>query len=324
MKKALILVACLFMCTIFLAGCGKQKIRVVIGSTSVTGDTFQNADLITRAISEELNADIKVDPVGSGEVFKELAKGKKDGSTIAFFHDYTYLGNLYGSYNENWLDKFEVGPAVSINSGTCLAVMENNKFGITDWDSLVEAAKTEKIVIGIQDGSVSNFISEGMKNYLVNSEGVPAENIVFNPLGGMSSQREALWAGTIDVFNGSYSTDFESTREAGNTDEKTMMKIIALTGKEQLKGVDIPTLGDLTDGKLYFDKEFFFITQKGTDEKFMKELEEAVKNALENNKEYIESLSKNYFKSNFKTFEESGSYFKDKMESARSIIESNK
>lgn len=322
MKKKLILITVLIVSVMMLSGCGKQKVRLLVGSTSVTGDTYQNADLIARAIAEEMNVDIKVDPVGSSDVFKELEKGDTDGSTIAFFHDYAYLGYLYGAYDTNWIEKYQVGPTVSINAGTLIAVKEDNKFGITDWDSLVEAAKTNKLVMGIQEGSVSHFISEGIKNYLVKNEGVPAENIEFNPLGSSQTHREALWAGTIDVLTaGSYATDSQNTRAAGNTDEKTMETLIAVTGDKPLEGLDVPALGELTGGKLSFDKEFFFMTKKGTDEEFMKKLETAVKNALENNQGYKKNLSTLYFKPDFRPLDESITHFDEKMAEAKSIIQ---
>ncbi|SHE80071.1 tripartite tricarboxylate transporter substrate-binding protein [Alkalibacter saccharofermentans] len=326
MKKRLAVVAALMLVAmVALTGCaGKKSIRVLIGSTAVTGDTYQTADFITRAIADDLNADMRVDPVGSSEMFRELGRAGTDGSTIALFHDYTFLGTLYGAYEENWLEEFQVGPTISINAGTCLAVMANNEYGIEDWDSLVEAARENVIVFGIEEGSVSNYISEQTKRFLVDNEGVPEENIQFSALGGMSAQREALWAGTIDVFNGSYSADIENTAERGNTDERTTMNIIALTGRDRLDGVDIPTLGELTNGRLFYDKEFFFITQKETDADFIKELEDAVKDALENDEELKAQFAQNQFMANFKTLEESVPYFNEKMESARQIIESGR
>lgn len=323
LKITLLLSTVLLASSLALTGCTKERTRVLIGSTTVTGDTYQNADLITRAISEEMDADMKVDPVGSGELFKELAKGKDDGSTVAFFHDYTYLGYLYGSYDKNWLEEFDVGPTVSINSGTCLAVMEENKFGIKDWETLIDAAKDQRIVIGIQEGSVSNYISERLKLYLVEEKDVPAENIEFSPLGSMGDQREALWSGTIDVFNGTYSVEYENTKEAGNTDKNTMMNIIALTGEERLEGVDVPSLKELTDGKLFFEKEFFFISKKGTDKDFMDRLEKSVENAVNNDKEYNEKLKENLFKGNYKSQEETQKQLKEKMEAAKKVIEND-
>lgn len=320
MKKKLLLIALMLVMAVSSAACSKKSIRVIIGSTSVTGDTYQIADIVTRAIATEMEADIKVDPIGSDVMFKELEKAGKDGSMIGFFHDYTFLGTLYGAYDQNWLEKYNVGPTVAINAGTCLAVMENNKYGITDWASLVEATKTNKIVFGIEEGSVSNFISEGVKNYLVKNEGVPAENITFSALGGMSAQREALWAGTIDVFNGSYSSDVANTKEAGNTDAKTQMKIIAMTGKDRLEGVNIPTLAELTGGELFYEKEFFFITTKETDPAFVAALETAVKNALESNADLDAQFKTNFFQKHFISAQASIAHFNQKMKEAAAII----
>jgi len=46
-----------------------KNIRVVIGATSVTGDTYLTADLVTRMIGEKYGCNMKVDPIGAGRAF---------------------------------------------------------------------------------------------------------------------------------------------------------------------------------------------------------------------------------------------------------------
>jgi tripartite-type tricarboxylate transporter receptor subunit TctC len=98
------------------------------------------------------------------------------------------------------------------------------------------------------------------------------------------------------------------------------MKIITMTGKERLEGVDIPTLAELTGGELFYEKEFFFITTKDTDPAFVTTLETALKNALDNNTELDEQFKTNFFQKNFISAQESIAHFNDKMKEAQSII----
>lgn len=71
-----------------------KNIRVVIGATSVTGDTYLTADLVTRMIGEKYGCNMKVDPIGAGRAFEEIVSTKGE-DTIMMFHDMTYLGVLF-------------------------------------------------------------------------------------------------------------------------------------------------------------------------------------------------------------------------------------
>ncbi|MEN8888596.1 MAG: hypothetical protein ABF243_06940, partial [Celeribacter marinus] len=99
-----------------------RNVRMVIGSTSTGGDTYQNSAIVAEALSEQLGINIKVDAVGSTEAFKALSRDSR-GSTIMIFHDQAYLGNLYG--REGYDDPFAsytVGPTVAINPGNAYLV----------------------------------------------------------------------------------------------------------------------------------------------------------------------------------------------------------
>ena len=75
-----------------------KTVRIVIGSTSVTGDTYLTADLVSRMISEKYGCNMKVDPIGAGRALEEVVS-VKDEETIMMFHDMTYLGVLFGAYD---------------------------------------------------------------------------------------------------------------------------------------------------------------------------------------------------------------------------------
>jgi tripartite-type tricarboxylate transporter receptor subunit TctC len=72
-----------------------RNIRMVIGSTSTGGDTYQNSAIVAEALSEHLGINIKVDPVGTSEGLKAIARDAR-GTTIMLHHDQVYLSHLYG------------------------------------------------------------------------------------------------------------------------------------------------------------------------------------------------------------------------------------
>ena len=98
-RRVLCMLLVLAMAVTCLAGCNRKKsVRVVIGSSSTSGDSYLIADTVTRYLAEEMGWDAKVDPVGAAEMFEILRTDKGKGDTIAIFHDMTYLGVVFGTY----------------------------------------------------------------------------------------------------------------------------------------------------------------------------------------------------------------------------------
>ena len=115
-----------------LTGCGKEEetaktfkgknVRVVIGSTSTSGDSYLIADTVSRHLSKVLEANFKVDAVGAAEALAAMQDSKPDGNTIMMFHDMTYLGVSFKSYDDIYkLENMEVGPRVAQNPGAAWA-----------------------------------------------------------------------------------------------------------------------------------------------------------------------------------------------------------
>lgn len=71
------------------------NIRIVIGSSSTGGDTYQATSLIADALSDKLDANFKVDAVGVSAAYRALDRAR-NGRTFMVFHDQSYLGYLYG------------------------------------------------------------------------------------------------------------------------------------------------------------------------------------------------------------------------------------
>nr|MCR4817864.1 hypothetical protein [Fretibacterium sp.]MCR5346324.1 hypothetical protein [Fretibacterium sp.] len=69
MKKFLAFVLALTLCAspAMAAVYEGQRVRIVIGSTSVSGDSYMIADIVNRYLQKYLKCSSKVDPVGANE-----------------------------------------------------------------------------------------------------------------------------------------------------------------------------------------------------------------------------------------------------------------
>ena len=93
------------------------NLRVVIGSTSTGGDTYQVSSMVVDQLAEQLDINAKVDAVGVMPGFQALERSRH-GNTIMIFHDGSYLGHLYGVNGyPDIFSKFVVGPTIAINPG---------------------------------------------------------------------------------------------------------------------------------------------------------------------------------------------------------------
>ena len=140
-----------------------RNVRVVIGSKSTGGDTYQNSVIVADALAEKLGVNMKVDAVGATSAFNTL-KRVSNGSTIMIFHDQSYLGYLYGSAGyQNIFDQYRIGPTVAINPGNAYLVAKKSPY--RNVEELMKAcAGGTDIRVAIQPGGVSEIGYSALKN----------------------------------------------------------------------------------------------------------------------------------------------------------------
>jgi tripartite-type tricarboxylate transporter receptor subunit TctC len=302
-----------------------SRIRVLIGSTSTGGDTYQNADFISRNIEGLLDTNIKVDAVGSERAFNELAKAKNDGSEIMIFHDMAYLGVEYGSSDEkNALEKWTIGPVFATNPGNAFLTKAD-----APYNTMAEAAEWLKnnsdqtVSVAIEAGGVSQIGFDGFYLWVKEKYGPEvSDRIKVYVTGSQDDKNQALWDGNVDIIHGSIGSNVEYTKDG--VEDKIKMKFLGLTAGERVEGYDISTFaeqGITVNGKEFvFDKEFFFILPKDIDSKFVESLDKAVAEATEN-EEYQSNLLKNAYVANYKPAAEASDYLLEKRETFRYIIQ---
>ncbi|AXS41514.1 ABC transporter substrate-binding protein [Breoghania sp. L-A4] len=269
-----------------------RNVRLVIGSKSTGGDTYQNSAIVAEALADKLGINIKVDAVGATAAFKALQRDSR-GNTLMIFHDQSYLGVLYG--REGYDDPFatyKIGPTVAINPGNAYLVPKSSKYQSME-DIFAAAAAGEKVRVAIQPGGVSEIGFSAMKNAAkVRSPG-SEENIVAVNTGSQSDKNQAMWDGLADVINGSIQANEQFTQLPA--DDLKAMRFIWITARpatlEQApeQGMGNTTRDDMLkyaapavdvtlDGSesFTFDKEFFFLYNKDMDDAIVAQIDGAL------------------------------------------------
>ncbi len=284
MKKALSLLLVLVMLlslasTAFADAYSGKRVRIVIGSTSVSGDSYMVADIVNRYLQKYLGCESKVDPVGANAAFEAVRKAKPDGLEFMIFHDMTYLGVLFGSYDEEYaLENMVVGPRVGQNPGSCFAAKKDAEYNdmkeMADW---LAADPSRTVRLSVEAGGVSNigFIVYYMWVREAYGEDV-AERIKFVLGGSTDTKLQQLWDGNTDVIFADYSSLLQYTAEG--VDAQLAVKFVGLL--DRIEGVDAPVMGDLgiTLGgePFYFSKDFLIYLPAGTPQEVVDELDAAI------------------------------------------------
>lgn len=313
-----------------------DNIRVVIGSKSTGGDTYQSSAIIAGALSEKLGVNFKVDAVGASSGFKAIERrNTADGNTIMIFHDQAYLGHLYGQkgYDDPFAN-YKIGPLFAINPGNAYLSKKGSKFNSVA--AIIEAAsKGERVRVAIQPGGVSEIGFTGLKNAVRVLHPGMEENVVAVNTGSQSSKNQAMFDGLADVINGSVQANEQYTRL--EADDQKSMSFVWLTAREQTiaqapeAGMGKTTRADLLkfvepnvqvtmgDRNFSFDKEFYFLYNKDIDPKFVAAIDKALTEIFAEGK-VQEVQKKSFFIPNFKPSAEAETYLQEKSQRIADII----
>jgi tripartite-type tricarboxylate transporter receptor subunit TctC len=302
-----------------------NRVRVVIGSSSTGGDTYQIADATSRYVEEILDTNMQVDAVGALRAFDELSKADNDGSSVMFFHDMAYLGVQYGSFDENYsLDNWTIGPVVAINPGNAFLSSAD-----APYNTMAEAAEwleenpDETISVAIESGGVSQVNFDGYYLWVKEEFGTEvSDRIHAYVTGSQEDKNQALWDGNSDIIYGSIGANNEYTSD--EVEDRIRMKFLGITGGERVEGYDIPTFAEqgitINGEEFVFDKEYFFLLPKEVEQNVVTSLDSAVADIV-GNPDYAEDLNRNIYFVNHKPAAEAEEYLKDKAETFGFIIE---
>ncbi|WP_424929700.1 hypothetical protein [Amaricoccus tamworthensis] len=313
-----------------------RNVRLVIGSTSTGGDTYQNSSIVADALAEHLGINVKVDAVGASEAFKALGRDSR-GTTLMIFHDQSYLGNLYG--REGYSDPFAnytVGPTVAINPGNAYLVSCDSPYQTME-DILGAAENGERVRVAIQPGGVSEIGFSAMKNAAsVRSPG-SEENLVAVNTGSQSDKNQAMWDDLADVINGSIQANEQFT-QLPEDDEKCMRFVWITARSATLEQAPEAGMGDTTrddllqyaapnvevtlDGEqnFTFDKEFFFLFNPEMDPAIIEQVDTALSEIFAAG-EIQERQKASFFIPNYLSIEDAQAHLMDKRDTYGEVIQ---
>ena len=312
-----------------------RNIRLVIGSTSTGGDTYQAASIMAEALSEKLGVNIKVDAVGEVNGFKALDRDSR-GTTIMFFHDYAYLAELYGANGfTNPFETYAIGPTIAINPGNAYLAAANSPYQSME-DVLTAAANGERVRVAIQPGGVSEIGFSAMKNAAkVRAPGSEA-NIVAVNTGSQSDKNQAMWDGLADVINGSIQSNEQFT-QLDPSDQKAMRFVWITATPETLGQAPEAGMGALSrddmldyaspktsvtlDGErdFTFDKEFFLLYNKEMDQGMIDTIDTALAELFAEGK-IVERQKEAFFMPDFRPSAEARTHLEQKRETYKKVI----
>lgn len=313
-----------------------RNVRLVIGSTSTGGDTYQNSAIVADALSEKLGINIKVDAVGSTEAFKALSRDSR-GTTLMIFHDQSYLGNLYEVRGyEDIFEAYRIGPTVAINPGNAYLVPKNSPYQTMD-DIFEAAANGERVRVAIQPGGVSEIGFSAMKNAAQLLSPGSEENIAAVNTGSQADKDQLLFDGQADVINGSIQANEQFT-QLPEDDQKAMRFVWITARPETLQQAPAEGMGDTTREELLsyaspetsvplneeedftFDKEFFFLYNPEMDEAIVEQIDTALEEIFAEG-QIQERQKKAFFIPNFLPSTEAREHLMEKRDTYDGVID---
>jgi len=312
-----------------------KNLRIVIGSKSTGGDTYQSSAIVAQYLGKKLGINVKVDATGMTAAYNTIER-LSNGSTVMIFHDQAYLGYLYGKKGyENPFEAYRIGPVFAINPGNAYLVAKKSPY--QNIEQLMQAcAKGTKVRVAIQPGGVSEIGYTALKNAIrIQHPGKQGCLVAVNR-GSQEDKNQAMFDGLADLINGSVQANEQYTRLPAS-DQKAM-RFVWLTARKQtieqaspqgmgktsraqlLKYVD-PNVSVTQDGKknFTFDKEFFFLYNKNMNPAQIAEIDKALTEIFKEGK-IQETMKKSFFIPDFLPSAKAEAYLKDKMEQYKVII----
>nr|WP_300305890.1 ABC transporter substrate-binding protein [Halomonas sp.] len=316
----------------------RGNVRVVIGSSSTGGDTYQNSSIVVDKLAEKLGVRMKVDAVGVSAAYRALDRDPR-GNTLMIFHDQSYLGNLYGV--EGYEDPFEnyiIGPTIAINPGNAYLVPKDSPYQTLD--DIIEAVGNGTTVrVAIQPGGVSEIGYTALKNAIRIEHPGKEDNLVAVNTGSQADKNQLLFDDQADLINGSVQANEQYTRLP--EDDQKAMRFVWLTARNDtiqqapesglgetdretlLQYVEPNVSVTMGDEDFTFDKEFFFLYNKDMDPAIVEQIDATLEEIYAEG-EIQEEQKKSFFIPDFMPSDEALAHLKEKASRYEDIIDSLK
>lgn len=303
-----------------------QNVRVVIGSTSTSGDSYMIADLVTRYLSKEMGFNGKVDAIGNAAALDEMQNAKGDGKTVMMFHDMTFLSVLFGSVDEAYsLENMTVGPRIGQNPGACFgAAAEDNWNNLSDVVKYLQDNPDATVSCNIESGATSHLAFVAWYLYVKETYGEEVSSRIKAIVGGTTAEKlQRLWDRNADIIYGDTSAFEQYTKDG----VENQLKMTMFGSCGEVSGLEIDSMAE--DGVTFegepfeFAKDFCMYFPKDMDAAVLAEYEAAMK-AVTENPDFQADMAKLYY--NVLSADEVGveaskEFIYNKREMCKSLIE---
>lgn len=303
-----------------------QNVRVVIGSTSTSGDSYMIADLVTRYLSAEMGFNGKVDAIGNAAALDEIKNGKGDGKLVMMFHDMTFLSQLFGSVDEMYsLENMTVGPRIGQNPGACFGAAEEDGFKtLADVTKYLEEHPGEPVSFNIESGATSHLAFVAYYLYIKESLGDAAASGIKAIVGGTTAEKlQRLWDRNADIIYGDTSAFEQYTKDG----VEAQLKMTMFGSCGEVNGIEIDSMaksGVTFNGEPFeFAKDFCMYFPQDMDANVLAEYEAAMKKITEN-PDFQADMAKLYYNAlsaDEVGVEASKTFIYDKREMCKELIE---
>jgi tripartite-type tricarboxylate transporter receptor subunit TctC len=304
-----------------------KRVRVVIGSTSTGGDTYLTADTVTRYLSEKLDFNSSVDPIGASRALEEIVTTRPDGTTIMMFHDMTYLGVAFGAYEDRYaLENFVVGPKFGYSQLSTLAASGDAPYDdLAEMAEWLEANPNETVRIAIEAGGVSQLVFNAYYSWVDDTYGEEVSSRVRAFMSGSTAEKaQALWDGNCELIFGDVTALEQYVSE--DVDAQIRMKLVGITSGERIPGKDYKTFAEMgitLDGEPFvFDKEYNIFYPAGIPQSIIDEVDAAVAEITQD-PNYIKDLEDMGFRAGYLSSEDNKEHMYQKRDSLMNMIQNS-
>lgn len=262
-----------------------SNVRVLIGSTSTSGDSYMIAELVNRYLSQEMGFNGKVDAVGNATALDEIVNAKGDGKTVLISHDITFMSVLFGTVGEQYaLENMTVGPRVGQNPGGCFgAAAESPYASLGEVTQYLIDNPTETVSFNIESGGTSHLCFAAYYLWVQETQGDEVASRIKAIVGGTTAEKlQRLWDRNADVIYGDTSAFEQYTQEG----VQAQLKMTMFDSCDTVPGVEINSMADtgitFNGEPFVFSKDFCMYFPKDMDANVLAEYEAAMKKVCEN------------------------------------------
>lgn len=257
-----------------------KNVEIVVPA-GAGGDTDYNARLFANELSQKLPPNFVVSNVngnGGATGTRQVKDAANDGSSILFYHSAFVVNQLSGTTDYGF-DSYEFACIPAMNPGNVVVV--NKSLGVNTLQELYDYTKANpgQLKMAAQTGATSYAVSVLMKQAGFDVNIVDA--------GSAADRLAALLGGHVDIILAGYGSVKDYVTE-GN------LVPLAMDGGEDLDAVAMKSIvSEGYDIKLPF--YYFFAFPKGTNQALIDEFCAAVKDIVEQDPEYAQSIFDTYY-----------------------------